>query len=235
MPAPTYVQDVDTIFNLSTTPKVTAAFDVLAGDILVAWIVVADDNGSDDNAAIAGGSLTWGTAIQRVKVNQFTEVTIFSAVVDSNKNMTVSFSIAGLPSALWGGCCITFRNSNGIGASNKNNQNLAAPNVTLTTTQDNSAIVMANGDWAAIGGGRTYVTTDAGAFTETAAFPGDGLNYGAYGGYYPDAGAAGLKNLGLSAPGATQKFSLAVVEVKGSIPPLTVTVGEPLVREGILT
>jgi hypothetical protein len=89
-----------------------------------------------------------------------------------------------------------------------------APSLSITTTQDNSAIVVANGDWNATdGASRTWRTAGSSA-TENTYFR-DSTRYTAYGAYHADAGTAGGKTVGLSAPGG-QKYSIIAVEVKGT-------------------
>lgn len=217
MPAPTIVQSVQTAWNSATTPKTTSSFSVVAGDRLAAWSIVADDNGVNDNASISGGSLTWAVA-QRVKVGSHTEVTIYTTTVDVDKSMTVTFAIANTPGAWFGGSVVNYRNSDGFGASSQTTGS-GAPTLNLTTTQPNSSILVANGDWAAVAGARTW-RSGAGSFVETGAYPGDGTQYGAYGGYHADAGSIGTYAVGVTAP-AGQTYSIAALEVKGSAVAIT--------------
>jgi hypothetical protein len=227
MAAPSFIQEAETAWNVSTSPKTTASFSVLAGDILIAFM------GSEDNeptpGSISGGSLTW-TQEQSIDVLNFCGITIWSAVVDANKSMTVSVSrTLGSGTQKWGFNVLTFRGSDGVGASNKTNVASGAPTLNLTTTQANSAIVVANGDWAALTTARTW-RANAGAFTENTYDTGGG-SYTMYGGYHADAGAAGTYAVGLSAP-TGQKYSIAAIEVKGtaggapdtSLPPLQTAV-----------
>lgn len=91
-----------------------------------------------------------------------------------------------------------------------------APNVSRTTTQANNAISWICTDWNAVdGASRTYRTSDAGAFTETeyTFLTGDYTNYC---GFHPNAGAAGAKALGLTAP-STQRWALVGVDVLGTV------------------
>lgn len=217
MPAPTIVQSVQTAWNSATTPKTTSSFSVVAGDRLAAFSIVADDNGVNDNASISGGSLTWAV-VQRVKSGSHAEVTLYTATVDVDKSMTVTFAIANSPGAWFGGSVINYRNSDGFGASSQTTGS-GAPTLNLTTTQANSSIMVANGDWAAIAGARTW-RSGAGSFVETGAYPGDGAQYGAYGGYHADAGAIATYAVGVTAP-AGQTYSIAALEVKGSAVAIT--------------
>lgn len=120
----------------------------------------------------------------------------------------------------YGFCIAEFSGSDGFGASAKVTSGSGAPSLSLTTTQDNSAIVVFVGDWNAINGSsRTWRTVNG--FTPSAAngkelvYAGTaGSDYIVYAAYYPDAGTAGAKTVGLSAP-TGQKYSVVALEVKG--------------------
>ena len=215
MAAPSFIQEAETAWNSATSPKTTASFSVLAGDILVAFLITeGNDNGLWD-ATITGGSLSW-TERQQVAATDYCYVLIATAVVDSNKSMTVSFTrTAGNTAIDFGGNVLTFRSSDGVGASAKENADseLGGPSMNLTTTQANSAVVAALGDWNATSGTRTW-RTGAGVFTAQSAY----LDTGAYwagGGYHADAGVIGTYAIGQLAP-TGQKHSLVAVEVKGT-------------------
>ena len=219
MTAPTFVQEVETAFNSATSPKTTASISVLAGDILVAYSV-KEGNGNAATA-VSGGSLTW-TLRRSVNVTDYTEVNLWTAVVDSDKSMTVSFTDAdgaGL-GLFFGGGVINFRASDGVGDSAVTNVSSGAPSLAITTTQADSALVAVNGDWnAADGASRTWRTVNS--ITPTSGNGGertyfrDSSRYTLYAAYWSDAGAIGSKTVGLSAPGS-QKYSIAVVEIKGA-------------------
>jgi hypothetical protein len=216
MPEPTFVQEAETVWN-TTTPKSTASFSVLAGDVLIAWGMIENHFPS---LSIAGGSLTW-TQQQLVDVVDYCLTSIWTAIVDSDKSMTVTFTRSGgAGSELFGGNVLTFRDSDGIGASNKTNVSSGAPSLSLTTTQANSAIVVANGDWnAGDGSSRTWrtansITPTSGNGLERTYFR-DAARCTVYGAYYSDAGTSGAKTIGLSAPSG-QKYAIAAVEVLGT-------------------
>lgn len=214
MAAPSFVQEAETAFNTATS-KTTASFSVLAADVLCAWCVVeGNDAGATAAPTISGGSLVWTTA-QDVNVDDYSRVIMWTAVVDSGKSMTVTIDDPGSTTNLFGGNVLTWRGSDGVGASNKTNVLSGAPSLGLTTLQDNSAIVLASGDWnAADGTSRTWRSVNGSPATEATYFR-DSSHYTTYGGYHPDAGALGAKTVGLSAP-AGQKYSIAAVEIKGS-------------------
>jgi len=215
MAAPSFIQEAETAWNSSTSPKTTASFNVVAGDILAAFGVV-DDSGNPANWAgtFSGGSLTW-TNREIVSVSDYCHLQIATATVDADKSMTVSFTrTAGSSTAWFGANVLTFRGSDGVGASAKTNVASGAPTLNLTTTQANSAIVVANGDWVAADGASRTWRTNAGTLTEQTYFR-DSARYTVYGGYHADAGAVGTYAVGLSAPSG-QKYSIAAVEIKGT-------------------
>jgi hypothetical protein len=211
MPAPVFIQEAETAWATSTSPKVTASFDVVAGDVLVALGLATDADASISTPV--GGSLTW-TLQQELNSAFFSHVYLWTAVVDSNKSMTVTFTKTGDVGEQFGGSVLTFRGgAGGVGASAKTSSASGAPALALITTTANSAVVVLNGDWNGADGASRVWRPAGVAFVETT------YNFGGfstvYGGYYPNIGAAGLYTVGLTAP-ATQKYAIAAVELTGT-------------------
>jgi hypothetical protein len=216
---PTFVSETQTVFNTATTPKTTANISVNNGDVLIACgIIEGQASSTSDSINVTGGSLTW-TKNQWVKVANNTYVLVASTTATSTTTITVTFTHVGNTSLWFGGDAFVFRDSNGIGASNKTNST-GAPSMSLTTTQTNSAIVYVSGDWSAQDGtSRTWntinsITPTAGNGLERLYFR-DAAHYTAYIAYWSDVGGTGAKTLGLSAPGS-QTYSIAAIEVKGN-------------------
>jgi hypothetical protein len=209
---PTFIQEAETDWDYDST-KTTSNFDVQTGDILVAYSII--ENGSDDDVSVSGGSLSW-TQQEVISEGAFQVwVSIWTATVDSDKTMNVSFESSG--ALQFGGNVLTFRNSDGVGASaqNDNGYGSGAPSVNITTTQANSAIVVANGDWNAYSGSSRVWRTNAGTLTEQSYYYDTFPNlYTAYGGYHADAGSIGTYAVGLSSP-SNQRYGIVAVEVKG--------------------
>ena len=123
----------------------------------------------------------------------------------------------------WGFTALRFANHGGVGATAVANSSTGTPSLNITTTENNSALVVAVVDNNAIdGASRTWLTVNG--ITPTA---GNGLElvyfrnavkYAAYVAYYSDAGVAGVKTVGLSAPAGT-KWIVAAVEIKGTFDP----------------
>lgn len=204
---PSFIQEAETVWNTTTSPKTTAAFSVQTGDVLVAFGITGDQSAS---LAVSGGSLTW-TQAQFVNIASFCWTSIWTATATSSASITATFTRSGNTASWFGGNVLTFRGSDGVGASNKTN-GAGAPSLALTTTQNNSAVVVANSDWNALATARTWRTT-AGALTEQTYFAGS--QYTVYGGFHADVSTAGSKTVGLSAP-TGQAYAILAVEVKGA-------------------
>lgn len=189
----------------------TGSFSVTAGDLLV--IVGSSEDASRTLNTPTGGSLTY-TLHQSVVVTDYTTAYVWTAVCTSTTSITVTITVAGTGDIrAWGFNVLRFQKA-GVGASTKTNVLSGAPTVTLTTTRNNSAIVMLNSDWnSQDGASRTY-RTNAGTFTEQTYFR-DAARYATYNGYYANAGTAAGYAVGLTAPGS-QKYSIVALEVVGT-------------------
>ena len=216
MAAPTFIQEAETAWNSNTTPKGSGNFTTSTGDVVVAVSVNEDGFGSD--ALSQTGTNATLTVQQNIFVSSYAGVEVSAGVVSSGGTTSVSFAGGG-GFQLFGGNALTFSGSDGIGASAKTNTT-GAPSLNITTTQDNSAIVVAVGDWNAIdGSSRTWrtvnsITPTSGNGYELTYFR-DASHYVVYVAYYPDAGAAGSKTVGLSAPSG-QQYSIIALEIKGT-------------------
>ena len=132
---------------------------------------------------------------------------------------TLSASAAG--GGAWGDIALVFTGATvtGIGAS-KTATGSGAGQLTLTTAKASSAIAVLVLDWnGTSGASRTWLTVNG--TTPTA---GNGFeleytllagNYASYAAYYPDAGSAGPKLVGLSAP-TGMVYTVVAVEIQGT-------------------
>jgi len=215
MAKPTFVSETETAYDSATDPKTTSSISVLAGDRLVAYANNGDQG--DGDISISGGSLTWSNPVA-VSVASNCELWMWTATVDVDKSMTVTFDRAGAAGSFGGGVQV-FRASDGFGNSASTNST-GGPSLAVTMAQANSAIVVASADWNAVdGASRTWrtvnsVTPTAGNNLERS-YVLIGSGFTEYAAYYDDAGATGSKTVGLSAP-VGQKFSIGAVEVKGT-------------------
>lgn len=215
MTGPTFIQEAETAYS-NAVPKSTASFSVEAGDVLVAYSM-------GENAlvqlGISGGSLTWNEVVSELGGGGTgqVELRMWTAIVDSNKSMTVSFTNTG-SALVYGGNVLTFRGSDGIGATNSTNNGTGsgAPSLNITTSSSTSAVVVANADWNAVNGSSRTWRTNAGTLTEQT-YDRDAATHTFYGGYHADAGTAGTYAVGLSAPSG-QRYAIGAVEVLGTNP-----------------
>lgn len=209
MTAPTFVAEYESVWNDSQPPSISTT--TAAGDVLAAFGGL--HNGSAQLNLPTGGGLTWTQQQFRKPSTSYCTAYLWSALASSAATFTTTITKVATDSALLGGNLLRFSGSDGIGASANNSANGAAPTLSLTTTQDNSAIVMLVLDWNGTSGARTYRTADAGTFTEMSYYQAG--TWTVQGGYYPDAGTAGAKTVGISAP-AGQKYTIVAMEVLGT-------------------
>ena len=184
---------------------------VQAGDVLVAYSLTEDQSVA---ASVAGGGLTW-TQRQQVNVSAYGRAYVWTATATANGSVAVTFTrTAGGTDKHFGGGVVAYRDSAGVGSSAKVNAT-GAPSLSLTTTEADSAVVVANVDWNAVdGASRTWRSVNGSAATELA-YGRSAAHHTAYAGRHANVGAAGSKTLGLSAPSG-QKYATVAVEVKGS-------------------
>jgi hypothetical protein len=190
---------------VSTVPNVTCS----DGDVLVASAICGNQLRT---LGISGGGLTW-TPRGAVSATARCSVTQWTAVVGAGQGgtfaVTATFSGDGI-----GGLSVLAANGiDAIGASvQADAAGPTAPSTNISTAVDNAIIVVAVGDHATVDGAARAWRTDAGALTETTYSRVDFSN-AAYVGYHADAGAAGSKTIGLTAP-ATMRPSIVAVELQ---------------------
>lgn len=209
---PVFVQEAETAWDSETSPKTTSSFNVRAGDLLVAYAMVEEGTNAN-RLGISGGSLSW-TLREEVSTQSYSGLAMWTATVDADKSMTVDFTVdctGGF--CAFGGNVLTFRGTNGVGAAESTNAADGAPSLNVTTTQSDSAIVVANADWEAGNTSRTW-RANAGTLTEQT-YQAVASTYTVYGGYHADAGAAGTYAVGLTAPNS-QDYSIGAIEVLGT-------------------
>lgn len=202
---PLFTQSLTTAWNLSLDSKTTPSFSVETGDVLVAYTLDAD-NGSS-LVVSSSPSLTW-TREELVQAVDYLAVSVWSATATSDTSITVTSN------PTYGMQVLVFRNSDGLGASAKTNVLSGAPTLNLTTTDDNSAVVVVPMDWSAVDGSSHTWRTNAGPLNEQLYMYNPGLST-LYGGFHTDAGTAGTYAIGLSAPSG-QKYSIIGLEVFGA-------------------
>lgn len=210
---PTLAGEYETAWNTSTTPKALAAFDVIAGDIL-AVAVMSRTNITSKVATLTntGTALVW-TRVANEVTNGRPHVEIQTAtVVDDTSGMVVSASWTG--GVEWGTSVCQLRTADDASNATSSTSAAGAPSAVLTTTADNSFILVGAGDVnAADGSGRVWRQPTP--LTELLYF--NDAAWTAYLGYHTDAGTAGANTVGLSAP--SMNYSMAAVEVTQAVEP----------------
>lgn len=211
---PTFVGEHETVWNTGGGAAKSVTWSPSAGNILVA-IAMSEDAGT--TLAISGGP-TWTLAQSHTVASNCTAYVWTASAAGGS--ITPTFTPGGgNGNQVFGANVLEFSGCDGVGASNKA-QTTGGPSLGLTTTQDNSAIVVASADYLAVDGTtRTWrtvnsVTPTSGNGLEVTYFR-NAANYTVYGAYYSDAGTAGAKTVGLSAP-TGQQYSILAVEIKGA-------------------
>ena len=220
---PTFIADNESTdsWDNANTPKTTAAFNSAVGDVWVTGLIDESEQDTYSTPTNTGTAQTF-TARGFVDTTDYTEVRAWTTVVANTlTSQTVSANRTAGVATKFNFNVVRFSGSDGIGAApaGENETVGTAPSLNITTTGDNSAIVVFVGDWSAADGtSRTWRTVNGiapsvGNGYELTYFR-NAANYSVHIAYYPDAGAAGVKTVGLSAP--TMKASIVAVEVLGT-------------------
>lgn len=211
----TLVATYQTTWSSNSSPASTSVTTAV-GDVLVC--VATSEDASTTLATPAGGTgLTW-TLRQSVVVSSYTTAYVWTATATTAETFTMTITATG--GGVIGFAVRRYSGSDGYDSSSKTNVSSGAPSLALTTTTDNCAIVVINSDWAAVDGTtRTWRTVNS--ITPTAGNGGE-INYyrnasiyATYAASWSDAGTAGSKTVGLSAPSG-QKYSIVACAIKGA-------------------
>lgn len=227
MAAPNFVSEYPTAFNTTASPKIALnAISIQSGDVLVGVGIaegysVENISINEDGASSFSSVQSGGPVIDSAHYS-LTQSWVY--VAPSNETITVS---ASRSSENFGVNIIRVNQSSGIGSSSINH-GTGLPSVSITTTQANSAILVAVSDYWALTYEK-YFSNDggAGSATRLTGWPGDAAIYGFEIGYYPDAGAIGEKIVGMTGP--NQQFIIIAIEIKGievSLPSIPVLMSQ---------
>lgn len=207
-------------FVVSGTPR-QATITTIPGDLLV--IYAGGEDASDVITAPTGNSISF-TLQASVSTASFASAYMWTGT--DSVGGTWTLTLADPNNGKWGYNCLVFRNTQGVGAVNVTH-NTGLPSLSLTTTSDSSAVVVFSDDWQALdGSSRTWQTVNN--ITPTAAnlmeltYARGSTAYTAYAAYYPDAGTAGSKTLGLASGPTPQSYSIIALEI---LPPLILSAG----------
>jgi len=206
--APTIVSSGQTA-SWQTNANKSISVAVQVNDLLV---VYANAENQTSFITISGGTGTWVNSVSIEGAGNYCNTYIWTKACTANETANINGTDG--TTGHFGFGYVLFRNHGGLGASNSGNATNNSSNITLTGVSANSAIVLALGDWNAVAGTNTYITTDAGTFTELTDNHEVGI-YASNGGYYADVGSAANKNVGLTAP-TGMAWTLLAIEVKGT-------------------
>jgi hypothetical protein len=213
MPA-TYIQQVRVSPLVSQTGVVSTSFSVQAGDVLVAWGMSNTGSTSAPFTITDSMGLTWTKRAEVPQGVSTNYAVIWTAVVATSGSMSFQLNrpASGPP---WLGAVQTWRGVTGIGGTGTGS-GTGAPTTNLTTTGDNSAILMIVADNTGVTDTLNYDEVDAGVFTQAPNYPvASMLTYTFIAGSYADAGVAGVKTIGVEQLGMA--YSIAAVELQGVV------------------
>lgn len=220
MPAPTFVADyayVPAVASANATLDLTCG----SGDVIVV-VGQVEDNAYTLATPTGGTGLTWA-AIGPSNLANYAKVYAWTTTASaSNTAATITVNRNGANSYWASVRAFRFSGSDGIGATAiTTTATSGTPNLALTTTQSNSAVVCLVADWNAIDATtRTWRTINGTAPTSGNGYERNYARDASVGSvlsaYWPDAGSAGSVTTGLSAPTSGWKWLSIAVEVKGT-------------------
>jgi hypothetical protein len=208
MPAPTRVSATASAHNTSTTPQ-SVTVSANSGDLII--VRAGNENASQTFGLPTATGLTF-TAGPSVGTSSTTgRSALWSATAGSTGSFTISVTETGAGSNWWGFVASVWRNHGGVGNTGSLASGTGAPSVSITTSGANSGIDFLTTDFNAVDGtSRTYRSVN-GAATEDNYFR-DSVHYAIYEAYHADAGAAGAKAVGETAP-TGQAYSGVAIEI----------------------
>lgn len=214
MAAPTLVAEYEGD-SWTTTATKTASVTTAAGDLLVT--VAAAENGLTTLSTPTGGTgVTWAAGPNVGTTGSVCRCAAWSAT-PSAQSFTQSVARGG-SAGTYGFTTARFSGSSGVGPSPASTTaGGSQPSLTITTTQANSGILVIVADWNAVSGtSYTYRQVNGAGPTPLVAGAGvAGSTYRVWAFYYADAGAAGAKTVGITAPSG-QAPTMVAVEILGT-------------------
>jgi hypothetical protein len=210
---PTFVGEFETAWNSGTQPKAVSTTVDTNDRIVIGAIAETQLTWT----APSGGGFTY-TAGPTLNPANYCSAAAWTMLATSGQTYSLTMG-NNSGTSWWGWNGLRFSGSDGIGQTASTNTT-GAPSLSITTLHDNSAIAVFVGDWNATDGtSRTWRTVNGTAPTAGNGFERtyfrDASHYTTYAAYYPDAGTAGAKTVGLSAPSG-QQYTILAVEVRGS-------------------
>jgi hypothetical protein len=208
--APTFTTSQLSSFTTTDGVKTLSSMGLAAGSLITVVTI-----SSDPATVVAAGFnplLTFSLVDEFAPAAGYPNVQVWQAPVLSSTSYAVEFVGTGA-GFKWGFGAVAWSAHSGVGVFGKDRQGSGSGQVTVATEWSNSAILYVQGDENAIAVTSRAWRTVSASITELFAFRQSG-DYSGYGGYYSDAGAAGSKTPGLTAP-VGQSWAAIAVEVKG--------------------
>lgn len=208
--------DYHTTGFANTTSPQSVTFFARAGETLL-LMAAAKDSSKDPGSPSGGTGLTWTTITPLSNTGAWYNHAIYSTVVPSDQEITLSIATSGGTTEPWGFVVMRWNDTGGFGDTGTTTQNGSAPNLSINVLgRSNSAIAMLVNDYlGADGSARQYRTINSVLpvelhynFNSTV-----GTDYVAY---WEDVASAGTKTTGLVAPSTTTKTRTSSVEVRST-------------------
>jgi len=223
MTGPTLAATYTSPLNTTASPK-TVNINTSAGDVLVVMAVSEGTNpwSSTNPSGVTGSSFS---RLQSGSGANTAGAGAWKTKVVTGGSYTVTLTCSD---QVWGYLVYRFSGADDIGASSIVNAS-GAPSLGLTTTEANSAICYINADFNESSvGSRTWRAVNSITPTSGNGYEKIGQlvssHYAVFSAYWPDAGAAGAKTTGLSAPSGQQGYAIAVEVLAGEAAGLIVPV-----------
>jgi hypothetical protein len=200
----TYGSSTYTATSGGSGTRTTTGITVEVGDVLV--LVGGTQDVAVTLATPTGGTgFTW-TLQQSVLATSYCATYIWTAVATVAQTFTLSQVCTSVNTGIFYNLLYRFASAGGVGTAVAAHASTGTPSLNITTTTQDSAIVIINNDWVPVDGATRAFTEEFYYYgSTTATF---------YSGYYPDVNAPGVKTVGMTAP-AGQGWALIGIEVKG--------------------
>lgn len=210
-----YMQPMD--WSSTSQAKSLTGLNTSAGQLVVPFGMLEDD--SQTIGTPTGNSLTFVAAAVATGLSKgYTAIwTAIDAAGGSNWTLAASRSSVG--TYPWGLGALVAPSGWTKGAANSAVAATGLPAVSLTTTADNSAVLVVCENWQATDDSG-HVWNSVNGFRPTALNMGEWLyqyvqtHYTVYAALYPDVGAAGVKSLGFESGVGTGGWGIAALEIK---------------------
>jgi hypothetical protein len=212
--APTFVDFNETTSWFTAATSKTISVTVATGDVLTVIGGVGGNSPTLTGISNTGPALTWSLQ-QSIVAASFSQAYVWTSTAAGSSGAVVITVTAANTSDVWGAGALRHSGVSGIGASAQAHVASSTPSLNLTTTQDNSSLVVLSMDFNSLTTpAPTYLTTGVGTANQVALHR-QASTLAAYGWYHADTGAAATETVGMSAP-TGQTYSIVAVELKGS-------------------